>query len=342
MSKRHFRWFKIQSYENMAKGIKRYVTSSGKTEAAHQTYRAKIKLHGTNAAVVITPECEVYAQSRGRILTPENDNYNFATWVKDAKIPWENLLGGKTVIIFGEWSGQGVNDGCAIHQAKYRFFAIFSIQVIGEETNFIMTDPQNITTWLKQHSCEHPELHVLPWYGKPFDIGFFQDNLESVDYLNEMVAIVEQQDPWAKKILGLDGIGEGIVCYPYDPNKTLWPTEIIDYYIFKAKGEKHRVSKQCRAVDPSKVPSNDELEWARTFTTEARLAQGLEEITKGDIGEIHIKNTGKFIGWISQDVYAEHKPELEEANLEWKRVAKLISKIAKDWYFTKLGMSQFK
>lgn len=51
----------------------------GKTPVV--TYRAKIKLHGTNAGIQITPEGEVAAQKRSQIINSQNDNAGFATWV---------------------------------------------------------------------------------------------------------------------------------------------------------------------------------------------------------------------------------------------------------------------
>lgn len=41
------------------------------------------KIDGTNAAVGVTEDGVVYAQSRKRVITPEQDNFGFATWVRD-------------------------------------------------------------------------------------------------------------------------------------------------------------------------------------------------------------------------------------------------------------------
>jgi hypothetical protein len=40
------------------------------------------KIDGTNAQVFVTEEGQVFAGSRTRWVTPENDNYGFAAWVK--------------------------------------------------------------------------------------------------------------------------------------------------------------------------------------------------------------------------------------------------------------------
>jgi hypothetical protein len=41
------------------------------------------KLDGTNAAVHVTDDGAVYAASRTRWITPEDDNYGFARWVHE-------------------------------------------------------------------------------------------------------------------------------------------------------------------------------------------------------------------------------------------------------------------
>lgn len=38
------------------------------------------KIDGSNACIVIDEESDIWAQSRKRIITPEVDNFGFATW----------------------------------------------------------------------------------------------------------------------------------------------------------------------------------------------------------------------------------------------------------------------
>lgn len=63
----------------------------------------------------------VYAQSRKRIITPEDDNFEFATWV------FENasdlaLLG--TGLHFGEWWGSGINRGYGLDEKRFSLFNV--------------------------------------------------------------------------------------------------------------------------------------------------------------------------------------------------------------------------
>ena len=75
-------------------------------------FRGTVKLHGTNAAVVIAKDGTWHCQSRERIITPESDNAGFAAWVYGNKDYWDTLAQGlsaalenndETMQIYGEW-----------------------------------------------------------------------------------------------------------------------------------------------------------------------------------------------------------------------------------------------
>jgi hypothetical protein len=103
------------------------------------------KIDGTNAAILIldeataekTPEGAyskliaivagtdgrrflVFAQSRTRFITPEQDNYGFAKWV-DANAPAlvEALGEGRH---FGEWWGRGIQRGYGLDHKRFSLF----------------------------------------------------------------------------------------------------------------------------------------------------------------------------------------------------------------------------
>ena len=77
------------------------------------------KIDGTNAAVVITKDGEIGAQSRNRLITPEDDNYGFARWVRDNSEALVLLLGpGRH---FGEWWGSGIQRKYGLSGGDKRF-----------------------------------------------------------------------------------------------------------------------------------------------------------------------------------------------------------------------------
>lgn len=63
------------------------------------------KLDGTNACIVIQGGEVVGVQSRKRFITPDDDNYGFATWVEEHKAELLKLGEGYH---YGEWAGLGI------------------------------------------------------------------------------------------------------------------------------------------------------------------------------------------------------------------------------------------
>lgn len=64
-------------------------------------------------------ECVVTAQSRSRIITPENDNYGFAAWVKVNEETLKQLGPGYH---YGEWWGQGIQRGYGLAEKRFSLF----------------------------------------------------------------------------------------------------------------------------------------------------------------------------------------------------------------------------
>lgn len=77
------------------------------------------KIDGTNAAIIITEDGEVGAQSRNRLITVGDDNYGFASWVDRNKDALVKMLGpGRH---FGEWWGAGIQRGYGLTGSDKRF-----------------------------------------------------------------------------------------------------------------------------------------------------------------------------------------------------------------------------
>jgi len=79
------------------------------------------KIDGTNAQVAISEDGQIFAGSRTRWITPDDDNFGFAAWVRDNKSDLLTLGPGRH---FGEWWGSGI-------QRKYRQsskrFSLFNV-----------------------------------------------------------------------------------------------------------------------------------------------------------------------------------------------------------------------
>lgn len=94
--------------------------SWGSTPRFHKGLHITEKLDGTNACVLIY-NGEVKAQSRKRLITPENDNYGFAKWVEANKKALKETLG--YGYHYGEWYGEGIqNNPLAVQGRKFALF----------------------------------------------------------------------------------------------------------------------------------------------------------------------------------------------------------------------------
>lgn len=77
------------------------------------------KLDGTNAQVVVTEDGQVFAGSRNRYITPEDDNYGFARWVSEMQDELRRLGPGQH---FGEWWGKGIQRGYGLLEKRFSLF----------------------------------------------------------------------------------------------------------------------------------------------------------------------------------------------------------------------------
>ncbi|MET9480955.1 RNA ligase family protein [Streptomyces sp. NPDC006638] len=79
------------------------------------------KLDGTNAALHISPDGQVVAQSRNRLITPNADHHGFAGWAREHAEELAYILG--PGLHFGEWWGRGIQRGYGMED---RCFSVFN------------------------------------------------------------------------------------------------------------------------------------------------------------------------------------------------------------------------
>lgn len=315
------KWPSIELLHN----VRRSLEQLGETPKV--TYRAKIKLDGTNGGVQIFSDRRVAVQSRTQIITPQGDNAGFAGWVSQNIDYFANLAIAEHITLFGEWCGKGIQKRTAISQIDRRIFVIFAIQFGGTEGKIAKLEirPEQIRQFLP----EHPDIFILPFYGEAIAIDFGNtDQLkESAATLNQIIEDVEKSDPWVQENFGIAGLGEGLVMYPEADGlvERLAYSELL----FKVKGEKHQVVKIKQPVQIDPETANSIEEFVNLFLTPARLEQAATETCNGDFD---IKKIGDFLKWIAIDIQKESSAELESSNLSWRQVSKAISKEAKQWY----------
>lgn len=190
-----------------------------------------------------------------------------------------------------------------------------------ENKSIFISEPDEIKAILG--NCPK-DVYVLPWVsGENHVIDFLKDDLTVVvDHLNKMIDRIEPCDPWVKSTFGVDGIAEGIVYYPFVYGKT--DRKLFTDFAFKAKGEKHKVTKTKNSVqiDPEVAKNIDEF--ADMFVTPARIEQGA-----GMVGGFSMKNVGNFLKWINTDIKKESVAELEASGLTWEDVQAKVQNVAR-------------
>lgn len=77
------------------------------------------KIDGTNAQVHISDDGVVRAGSRTRWITPEDDNFGFATWVREHEETLRTLGPGAH---FGEWWGSGIQRKYGLSDRRFSLF----------------------------------------------------------------------------------------------------------------------------------------------------------------------------------------------------------------------------
>ncbi len=295
------KWPHIEKLHNMQ-------THARKTGQLSITYRAKVKLHGTNAAVRVDTDGTVTPQSRNKSLNLENDNFGFAKWALEQVWPPYT----EDYVVFGEWVGEGVQRGIALSKVEGRHFAIFAAKFQGDQE--YLYDPEALALTFPGH-------RVVPWFGPLLEIDMSGHETAAIAWLNEATAKIDAECPWTKSEFGVSGVGEGLVCYPVS-------TDHIEGLMFKVKGESH--AKGGAAPAKVKPPISASVpEFAASVATEARF---LQFFVPGST----IKDIGPFLGALCNDIKREATAEMEASQLDWKAVNPAVVKLAKEWFLGKL------
>lgn len=79
------------------------------------------KIDGTNAQVYVGEDGTVKAGSRTRWVTPEDDNFGFAAWVKEHEDELRALGPGRH---FGEWWGRGIQCNYGLAERRFSLFNV--------------------------------------------------------------------------------------------------------------------------------------------------------------------------------------------------------------------------
>lgn len=298
------------------------------------TFNRTVKLHGSNAAVVLDIESgEVYAQSRNRIITPEDDNAGFAKYVEENKEELKGIIEKYTkyygddtnpshVVIYGEWCGEGIQRGVAVNKLP-KMFVVFDVRIVHNsnlEISFFEKSVEIINLSFQEPSIS---LYNIFKFDSRYITLNFANPVELQQELLKDVQDVELECPVAAHF-GVFGVGEG---YVYTSN--------CGKYKFKVKGEKHTVSKTKVMTAEESEAMSAVADFVIDTVTEVRLNQGIEYLKEMNL-PIENKSLGEYIKWVVTDLLKEEGDLVEELKLNPKAVNKQVSKVARLFFQSQL------
>jgi hypothetical protein len=273
-------------------------------------FRGTTKIHGTNASVVKYADGRLEYQSRERILSIAQDNSNFMMEMmqKNLSFLFDGVVFTDYCAVYGEWCGGDIQKGVAINELP-KMFVIFGVKV---DNKWIELNPE-----LQDNN---QRIYNILQFGT-YDIDIdFDDTSAAQDLMIKLTEEVENCCP-VGKFFGVEGVGEGIVFTCVDnPNIK-----------FKSKGEKHSVTKVKKLNSPVPESYEEVINFVESVVTENRLQQGITYFKENMI-DIDIKNTGKFLSWITLDILKEEEDTIVTNNLNVNKVKKTIAEKARRWF----------
>lgn len=286
-----------------------------------------VKIHGTNSSVGLDlKDNSLFYQSRNRVLSLDDDNYDFAKYIEDNKSEFlkifdeiKNKINTEkydSIIIYGELAGKGIQNKVAVSQID-RFFAPFSIVGVNKDT----VDELDVKLSINESIRFYP-VETFGIYNVQLDL----DNVHLAQQeIKDLTISVENECP-VGKYFGVSGTGKGIVF-----------TDETKQYSFKSKGEKHSVSKVkvIANVDIEKI--NKIKDFVDYSVTENRLNQGIEYLKEMN-KELDISSMGDFLRWLANDVLKEEQDVVSENGLDndLKAIMKFVSSKGRKWFMDKI------
>lgn len=288
-----------------------------------------VKIHGTNSSVGLDlKDNSLFYQSRNRVLSLDDDNYDFAKYIEDNKAEFLKIFNEiknkintekyDSIIIYGELAGKGIQNKVAVSQID-RFFAPFSIVGVNKDT----VDELDVKLSINESIRFYP-VETFGVYNVQLDL----DNVHLAQQeIKDLTISVENECP-VGKYFGVSGTGEGIVF-----------TDETKQYSFKSKGEKHSVSKVKVIADVDVEKINKIKDFVDYSVTENRLNQGIEYLKEMN-KELDISSIGDFLRWLANDVLKEEQDVITENGLDndLKTIMKSVSSKGRKWFMDKIDV----
>ncbi len=296
----------IEQFRNVVKSVRDYCRKN-ETPLPELTFNGTVKLHGTNAGIVLQNGEYTYL-SHKRVICVGDDNHGFAAWMQD-RVKHLPIEEGHT--LYGEFCGQGIQKGVAISELPKMFVAFGYKDAEGNWKNIHGFSPE-------ANSMNMWSINQFPKYGIHID---FSNPEASIEKLTQITEEVERECP-VGKYFGVSGVGEGVV----------WTCMSIPELRFKVKGEKHSSSKVkvLASVDIERVNSLKAL--VDSVLSENRMQQMYDEMV-AEYGEFGNEKLGEFLKRCISDCIKEESDTISASGFEIKDFTKKAPDVAKAWFF---------
>ena len=299
----------------------------GSIELPKVTFKGTVKLHGTNASIVMR-DGEFTYQSKNNELGRHKDNAGFCNAMMDLEHTngtisrlfsfWETQA--HVITIFGEWAGNGIQKGVGVSELDKAFY-IFAIKIGEGEDSFFVDMSYGFVFGVQ---CPSDGIYNLwdtsrfPVYSMEVDIA---EPLSVTQELEDITLAVEEECPIANSF-GAKGIGEGVVWVSVDAE-----------HRFKVKGTKHSDTKVKKLVTVDPQVMADIKEFVNNTTTAHRFEKGIDFL-KEEGKELVMSSTGAFVKWATNDIMSEEQDTIIASKLDRKYIPAAIAKAASRWYIT--------
>ena len=337
----------IQQYHSLIVDVKKDSTFQGLDMQGNPIYNAdvplptltfsgSVKLHGSNAGVCFSKQHGIYAQSRNRVLSVDNDNAGFCTFVQPLLAYFQTLFqllmeriefdfeGGETLVVFGEWCGGNIQKGVGICKVP-KMFVVFSAAVMPAAAKVKSTlNPRWLpdADWRNFSAPEQRIFNIQDYATFKIDIDFSRPEASQAQ-LQEITEQVERECPVALAFGIAQGTGEGVVWTAFD-RENVWR--------FKVKGDEHKVTKTKQCVPISTEHPSSLEEFIDNVVTENRLMQGIAEVFTSQNNSVSQKETMTFLRWVQDDVLKEERDTITTSGFSEVAVMKAIREKARPWF----------
>ena len=284
-----------------------------------------VKLHGTHGDIVHFNDGHLNIQSRNRILSVDDDNMGFATFITQNNNYISSLFDKvidiygipyKHIMLSGEWCGGNIQKNVALTKLP-RMFVIFAVYI--DNTYLDMELFRNVYN----ESANIYNIYQFPTYNITID---FNDTTDAETLLTHYTNEIEKECP-VGKYFGFSGIGEGIVWI----SKNSFKNTII----FKTKGDLFTIVLPRKKTNITTDNMDAALDdFVKDHITENRLNQGIEYLQEFNL-EISKLNTNIFRQWIENDITTEEKNTIDNFELtpeQSKMLKKKINNYAASWF----------